>query len=269
MCSITTAASTVPFILIRHRYVDAATANGKVMEVQKVLSINLTATFGAGNEPSLGERNLLFNNYFEGEGNVLGTGRFTSMESGSVNKTSLYLNGGVLRSSGSTRDEIRKGENGYELVRRVDPASGAILSTPTSSSIPHTGLLTSYPSGTLTFEPLLADAGVYSTSISIQDTDYPISSLERIVKRVNGADVELSTTTAVIAGNGLSFTHPNLVSGDLVMFTYAYNKESIGRSMTLTHYDSRFVIADTANSKMYRWKITSTNGVASITLTEV
>ncbi|MDX9747422.1 MAG: hypothetical protein RBT57_02875 [Paludibacter sp.] len=143
------------------------------------------------------------------------------------------------------------------------------LATPVITPIAHAGLLNSNSNGTAYFEPIIADAGVYASNIAVQLTDYPISSLERIVKRVNGADVELSTATAVIAGNGLSFTHPNLASGDLVMFTYAYNKESICRSMTLTHYDSRFVIADTANSKVYRWRITSTNGVASIALTEV
>lgn len=36
----------------RHSYADAATANGKVMEVQNVFAIDLTATFGAGNEPT-------------------------------------------------------------------------------------------------------------------------------------------------------------------------------------------------------------------------
>lgn len=37
---------------IRHSYADAATANGKVMEVQEVLVIDLPATFGEGLEPS-------------------------------------------------------------------------------------------------------------------------------------------------------------------------------------------------------------------------
>jgi hypothetical protein len=144
------------------------------------------------------------------------------------------------------------------------------LATPTITPIAHAGLLNSNSNGTTYFEPVIADAGVYSTSIAIQLTDYPIASIERLVKRVNGVDVELSTSTAVIAGDGLSFTHPNLASGDLVMFTYNYNRESIGRSMTLTHYDSRFVVADTANGKVYTYKPVITNGViASWTLTEV
>jgi len=143
------------------------------------------------------------------------------------------------------------------------------LATPTITPIAHAGLLNSNSNGTAYFEPIIADAGVYSTNLAVQLTDYPISSLERIIKRVNGVDVELSTSTAVIAGNSLSFTHPSLAAGDLVMFTYNYANESIGRSMTLTHYDNRYVIADTANGKVYRWSVVSTNGVPSLTLIEV
>ena len=36
-----------------HIYANEATANGKVMEVSQVMAIDLTAMFGAGNEPSL------------------------------------------------------------------------------------------------------------------------------------------------------------------------------------------------------------------------
>ena len=144
------------------------------------------------------------------------------------------------------------------------------LATPVITPIPHAGLLNSNSNGTVYFEPVIADAGVYSSNLAVQLTDYPIASFESIRKYANGTYTELSLTTGLtIAPDGLSFTHTGLTAGDLVMFTYAYNKESIGRSMTLTHYDSRFVIADTANGKVYRWRITSTNGVATIALTEV
>lgn len=57
-------------IFIRHQYADAATANGKVMEVQYVSSIDLTATFGAGNEPTVTEMDAILakfpNNWFNG-----------------------------------------------------------------------------------------------------------------------------------------------------------------------------------------------------------
>jgi hypothetical protein len=53
-------------VLMQHGYADTATANGKVMEVQNVLAIDLTATFGAGNEPTVDQCNALFQNWFDG-----------------------------------------------------------------------------------------------------------------------------------------------------------------------------------------------------------
>jgi len=50
-------------------YADATTANGKVMEIDGnygVSAYNLTATFGAGNEPDLETCQKLFSNYFSG-----------------------------------------------------------------------------------------------------------------------------------------------------------------------------------------------------------
>jgi hypothetical protein len=489
--------------------VTGSPAIGETLSISNVALINLTATFGAGNEPTKDQCDLLFANYFEGTDNVLGTGRVRSigknlfdktnvvlnatidasgvqqasttsnstrlirvqpstayifsgkatasnvsfydrngvfissssianasvtspatayfvrfgvvyaqmdtcqMERGTVATTvspfiqsALYLQSADIRSNGLIKDEIRKGTNGYELIKRVgvgtlgselvtnaadrefssntgywslatanisngtlnitsdfgnaqrglltigkwyrvkldivnlgvgfnqiglptvpnntiiftqaennkivylkalsstfrlSGAPGTIydnisikelivadgdatgstfteigsnihytLATPTITPIAHAGLLNSNSNGTTYFEPVIADAGVYSTKIDILLTEYPISSLERIIKRVNGVDVELSTSTAVIAGNGLSFTHPNLANGDLVMFTYAYNRESIGRSMTLTHYDNRFTQTDTANGKVYTWKPVITNGVVTgWTTTEV
>lgn len=143
------------------------------------------------------------------------------------------------------------------------------LATPTITPIAHAGLLNSNSNGTAYFEPIIADAGVYSSNLAIQLTDYPIASFESIRKYANGTYTELNTATAVIASGGLSFTHPDLASGDLVMFTYAYNKESVGRSMTLTHYDNRYVKVDTANGKTYRIDFVVTNGVVVPTATEV
>lgn len=40
-------------IRLRHNYADNATANGKVMEAREVIVVDLTALYGAGNEPSV------------------------------------------------------------------------------------------------------------------------------------------------------------------------------------------------------------------------
>lgn len=48
---------------VRANYVDSATANGKVLEVQYVSAINLTTLFGAGNEPTKEQMDKLLSVY--------------------------------------------------------------------------------------------------------------------------------------------------------------------------------------------------------------
>lgn len=386
------------FVNVTNRFdfifgVDGYPAAGETFSIKDVMFINLTATFGAGNEPTKEQCDLLFANYFEGSGNVLGTGRIRSVNSAGLLPSYLYFNGGQLRSNGLIKDEIRKGTNGYELVKRVGvgtlgaelitnaadrefssdtgwwtkglgtiadgkysidvagnetlfdrmlrrvstsfltvgvsylvsfdvviesgfvlfstyfgnsfeienpnttystsgryythirQASGGNLSigwsfngkasidnisvkpilvedgelnnvivtdrgskvywnlaTPTITPISHAGLLNSNSNGTVYFEPIIADAGVYSSNLAIQLTDYPIASFESIRKYANGTYTELNPATAVIAGNGLSFTHPDLVSGDNVEFTYYYNIESISRKVNLTWYEDNIKV---------------------------
>ena len=74
-----------------HWYSSAEIASGKVMEVDYAYAINLTATFGAGNEPTKEQCDLLFANYFEGSANVLGTGRIRSVNSSGLLPSYLYL----------------------------------------------------------------------------------------------------------------------------------------------------------------------------------
>lgn len=58
-----TAVSTNDVIQLYHYYADAATASGKVMEAQQVLAIDLTATFGAGNEPTTAQMDTIMAGY--------------------------------------------------------------------------------------------------------------------------------------------------------------------------------------------------------------
>ncbi len=53
-------------VYVQHNYADAATANGKVMEVKEVMAIDLTSTYGKGNEPTIAECNSLFDTWFNG-----------------------------------------------------------------------------------------------------------------------------------------------------------------------------------------------------------
>lgn len=59
---------------IVHTYTDAATANGKVMEVKNIIAINLTAAFGKGNEPTAEQMDGILakftNSWFNGTANL-------------------------------------------------------------------------------------------------------------------------------------------------------------------------------------------------------
>lgn len=130
----------------------------------------------------------------------------------------------------------------------------------------------SYPSGSIYLEPALADAGVYSNKMSILLTAFPIQTLESIYKvnSVTGEQTPLNVSTAVIAGDKLSFTHPSLISGDIVFFIYFYAETGCYGSNTFSYYDSRYVIQDSViTAKYYKWKIAIANGVATTVLTEV
>ncbi len=145
------------------------------------------------------------------------------------------------------------------------------LAEPIEIPIEVSGTLLSYPSGMVYAEQATADAGVYDTGITVLRTDLPIHELETITKvdYETGMEIELDTTIAEIATDGLSFTHPELINGDIVFFTYEYEVESTEPEIEVEYYDSRYVVPDTENGKFYQWNVTATNGTPSIELVEV
>lgn len=79
-----TATTTYSSLLLQHRYADAATANGKVAEIQYALVLNLTQIFGAGNEPTETEMDEILakfpNNWFGGTVGTLKTNKTLDAE---------------------------------------------------------------------------------------------------------------------------------------------------------------------------------------------
>jgi hypothetical protein len=145
------------------------------------------------------------------------------------------------------------------------------LATPIEIPIQTSGSLVSYPSGTVYIEPFVADAGIYTDKMSVLHQDLPIKVLEKLLKIdfMTGLETELDVSDAIIAEDKLSFTHPDLVDGDIVFFTYEYDRESTEGETEIEYYDSRYVIIDSVTGKIYKWQITVENGVPSIELTEV
>lgn len=146
------------------------------------------------------------------------------------------------------------------------------LAEPVEIPIQVSGSLHSYPSGTVYIEPAIADAGVYDGGFAILNTDFPIAELESVQKIdfQTGLSTELDVEQAVIAGGGLSFTHPGLTDGDIVFVTYLYDDSNYtAGKASCEYYDSRFVLKDTVTGKYYRKVETVEDGELVTQLVEV
>ena len=130
------------------------------------------------------------------------------------------------------------------------------LATPIEIPIQTSGSLVSYPSGTVYIEPFVADAGIYVDKMEVLYSDLPIKALEKMSKVDfdTGLETELDITAAVIAEDKLSFTHPDLTSGDIVFFVYEHGAEGTIPETEISYYDSRYVIKG-EDDKFYQWEI--------------
>jgi len=146
------------------------------------------------------------------------------------------------------------------------------LAEPIITPVDVSGTLLSYPSGTVYVENAVADAGIYGEEgITVLHEDLPIKELETLSKIdfVTGLETKLDISKAVINQDKLSFTHPDLEAGDIVFFTYFYDREGTQGEFTGEYYDSRYVVKDSVTDKFYKWSITVSNGTPSISLMEV
>jgi hypothetical protein len=166
----------------------------------------------------------------------------------------------------TTEDKFKAYLNKYPITLTYQ------LATPVVTDIQTSGSLFGYPSGTVYVENVLPVAGLYeATGIKVTNSDFPIATLEKISKidSVTGVETEVAVANAVISADKLSFTHPGLVAGDIVFFTYHHAVEGTVAETIINYYDSRYTIKDAGNGKFYQWKVTANNGVPTITLVEV
>ena len=102
----------------------------------------------------------------------------------------------------------------------------------------------------------MQDADIYATNATITNTDYPIKTLEKIVKiNSDGSQTNLAVSDATVDSGGLSFTHTSLTSGDKVWFSYVYDVANLFKSKTtVTFYDNRNVVSGsgTTTGKIYK-----------------
>ncbi len=85
--------------------------------------VNLTQAFGAGNEPTKEQCDLMFSDYFEGRKNFIPTGRVRSVgrNIADIENSSLFLN---------TPTNYRKREIDGRRVWDLYQASGALIFHP-------------------------------------------------------------------------------------------------------------------------------------------
>lgn len=134
-------------LYIYHQYADAATESGKKLSLDDIMVINLTARFGAGNEPTAAQMDLLAPTWFDGTVNVVNpemvnVGKnlfdYINLSHGSYNSTTgVYTANESFRSTPKNRFNygtyILSGYSG--TVRYIVwDSNGALLSTATFSS---------------------------------------------------------------------------------------------------------------------------------------
>jgi hypothetical protein len=83
----------------------------------------------------------------------------------------------------------------------------------------------SNPSGSIIWEPVKGEVGFYGTNLAVTDTTLPIKSIIRLYKvnQADGTSTPLDISKAVISSDKLSFTHPDIASGNLADWDYEYD----------------------------------------------
>lgn len=190
-------------------------------------------------------------------------------------------NWGSLRSVGEYATETSTGG----IVELVVPTGQTIesvyggktitltyqLANPVEIPIQVSGNIVSHPSGTIYVDPATTAAGIYNAGISVTEQELNIKELEKISKIdfATGLETQLDVTKAVIAEDRLSFTHPDLIDGDIVFFEYVHDIEGTIPETEIEYYDSRYTIKDSVTDKFYKWNVTVADGVPGIGLVEV
>lgn len=268
---------------IYHQYVDASTALNKVMEVDYVVYLSLTSIFGAGNEPTASQFEVILDKlglkdtYFTQTQltNALMAMRLKTTNEDGSKTTEMYLNanqiGNKVQSGVADTIELINGK--WNFINRIDPILLTALTTPIITPIETSNFAKIYPKGTVQItHGILLNANMHTNGKV--NAIYPnrlIASIEKIYKlNANGTQTELDVSLASISVDKQSFTHPNLANGDIVIFTYFVEGTYAKGDVTVKAFKDQLVVADTANGKFYTWKPIPTNGVfMGIEFTEV
>lgn len=251
-------------ITLAASYADGTAAEGKVMEVDQMILIHLDAY---GLQASLVTAiDALLTGYLDGEANVIAQ-RIKSTDSAGNNPTYLYLEPITLRrNADGVKDTIANDTH----IQRLDE-DGVALATPVSTPGVASGILVLYPGGKVKLEPALKDTAHYTDKFEISRTGFPISSIEsiRVLDPASGRYTVISTAGAVIAANGLTFTHPDLTEGDIVEAVYLWSYAGVLGENTYGYLKDPLIAYDTTGGKYYKIFPTVSAGTLEWDKTEI
>lgn len=197
---------------------------------------------------------------FELEGYLI-TGSFSGGES---NYYTLLANFSSLRftlffPAGEYADvnEVKSALSGLTLIYE--------LANYIETEVQVMGNISGFPLGHVYVESAIQSVALYGAQMDVDDVNYPIEILEYIeIVHSDSSITKLDINTAVIAGDGLSFTHPDLALGDVVYFTYFYQDPNSYGDTIIYYFENTMVIQDSVTGEWKKWSVTLTDGVFAI-----
>ena len=235
-------------ITLAASYADGTAAEGKVMEVDQMILIHLDA-YGLQASLVTDIDALLEAGYFDGEANVIAQ-RVKSTDAYGGNATYLWVEPITLRrNADGVMDTVVNGTH----IQRLDE-DGVALAEPVSTPGVASGILVLYPGGKVKLEPALKDTACYKDKFEISRTGFPIASLEsiKVLDPASGRYTVISTVGAVIAANGLTFTHPDLSTGDIVEAVYLWSYSGVLGENTYGYLKDPLIAYDATAEKYYK-----------------
>jgi hypothetical protein len=126
------------------------------------------------------------------------------------------------------------------------------LATPVVTNY-YPNIINAEPSGTVYVYPFVEDYDFYNGGVYINNTSYPIDSLEYvyIVNKATGTLTPVAISTCTVAAGGASFTSTAISTGDLVSFGYTHKDLSTVADLYY-QYDLNLTAAIEDNSKSIR-----------------
>ena len=180
--------------------------------------------------------------------------------------STLYISDNEeLRSFGATTDLVKVVNGEFVLEKNVNDDATAVISPPITTPLTTSGILQAKPNGTVYFEPYYE--GSHQTNASSQIT----LPYEGTIDKLTGYDenlepYEVPSTGYTLVGTTLTVT--GAVENE-VFYVELSRSEPLAPEMGVNVINNDRVTFDTNDGKYYQIGFTTTNGIPTVTATEV